>query len=115
MANGVVLSSTNALIARWIPTMERGRATSTIIAGSLLGAVIVLPVAGVLCDSSFIDGWPSTFYLLGIAGCVWFGFWTLLIHESPDSHPHISEAEYTLIITGQGEEKAAQVCDYFFS
>ena len=49
------------------------------------------------------------FLLLGIAGCVWFVLWALLVYEDPDSHPFISQKEYDYIVKGQGIEKSSGV------
>ena len=36
-------------------------------------------------------GWESVFYTFANAGCVWFIFWVLLVFDSPDVHPTITE------------------------
>jgi hypothetical protein len=33
--------------------------------GTHFGTVIALPLSGVLCDSGFLGGWPSAFYVFG--------------------------------------------------
>ena len=56
-----------------------------------------------------MGGWPAVFYVLGIAGCIWFVLWALLIHETPKSHPYISKEELQHIINGQKNEQTSQV------
>lgn len=36
-----------------------------LISGVALGGIVSLIVTGYLCDSSFLGGWPSPFYILG--------------------------------------------------
>jgi ACS family sodium-dependent inorganic phosphate cotransporter-like MFS transporter 5 len=110
LAEGVVFPCMNAMIARWMPKMERSRGTTIIFTGSQIGTVITMPLAGALCDGTFWGGWPAIFYILGIAGCVWFALWATFVFENPDSHPHISQKEYDYITSDQGEEKASEVC-----
>ncbi|XP_054157706.1 sialin-like [Oppia nitens] len=105
LALGVLFPCINAMISRWMPKMERSRGSTLVFTGSPIGTVITLPLAGVLCDSDFLDGWPSIFYVLGIAGCVWFVLWALLIHESPESHPYITTEEYEYIISDQQQNR----------
>ncbi|CAG2165540.1 unnamed protein product [Oppiella nova] len=109
LAQGVILPSMNTMIAQWMPKMERSRAMSIIFAGSSLGSVVSLPLTGYLCDESFLGGWPAIFYVLGISACIWFVFWILFVFDSPDSHPFISQSEYDLICSGQGDEKLSSV------
>jgi len=109
LAEGVITPCLNAMIARWMPKMERSRATSVILSGSAVGTVVTMPLAGYLCDGTFMGGWPSAFYLLGIAGCVWFVFWALLVFETPESHPYISQKEIDFIRKEQGDEKTSNV------
>lgn len=45
--------------------------------------------------------------LLGALGCVWFGFWMLLVFETPAKHPRISleEKVYIESTIGHHEKK----------
>jgi len=115
LTGGVAFPCMNALIARWMPKMERSRGTSIIFTGTQIGTVITMPLAGVLCDGNFLGGWPAIYYILGIAGCVWFALWAIFVFENPDIHPHISQKEYDYIISDQGEEKASEVWFFNFS
>ena len=33
--------------------------------GATTGTIIALPVAALLCESDFLGGWPSAFYVFG--------------------------------------------------
>ena len=105
VAEGVVFPSMHALLSRWIPPMERSRAVTFVIAGIEIGNVITMGLSGVLCDHGFAGGWPSVFYVFGIAGCVWCLVWFVLCHSSPSSHPRISAAERYYI------EKSMESCE----
>ncbi|ESO94691.1 hypothetical protein LOTGIDRAFT_54049, partial [Lottia gigantea] len=61
--------------------------------GTQVGNAITFPLAGVLCKYGFAGGWPSVFYLIGIAGVVWFVLWMILVSDSPKDHKRISEIE----------------------
>ncbi|CAG2176128.1 unnamed protein product [Oppiella nova] len=104
LAEGVVFPVMNALLAKWLPKMERSLGSTIVFTGAQIGTVITMPLAGVMCDGTFLGGWPSIFYLLGVVGCVWFIFWALIVYESPDRHPYISTKELNFIRKGQGAE-----------
>lgn len=109
LAEGVVWPCMNSMISIWMPKMERSRGATIIYTGSQIGTVVALPMAGYLCDHTFMGGWPAVFYILGITGCVWFVFWSAFVFESPDKHPYISEYEYDYIKDGQGEYQTIKV------
>ncbi|KAB0398886.1 hypothetical protein E2I00_007753, partial [Balaenoptera physalus] len=68
--------------------------------GSYAGAVIAMPLAGVLVQYM---GWASVFYIYGMFGIIWYMFWLLQAYECPAVHPTISHEERTYIETSIGE------------
>ena len=50
-------------------------------------------MSGWLCDSGFLGGWPSVFYVLGGLLLVWCVAWFLLVSDYPEVHPRISPVE----------------------
>jgi len=46
-----------------------------------------------MCTLSLFGGWPLGFYANGALAVVWYIGWCLLIHDSPDTHPRITEEE----------------------
>jgi ACS family sodium-dependent inorganic phosphate cotransporter-like MFS transporter 5 len=110
LTGGLVFPSMTAMLARWLPKMERSLGSTIVFTGALFGSVITYPLTGYLCDGEFMGGWPAIFYLTGIVGCVWFAFWVLLIYETPDKHPHISLKELDYIKEGRGDENFSKVC-----
>ncbi|KTG04582.1 hypothetical protein cypCar_00020769 [Cyprinus carpio] len=68
--------------------------------GSYAGAVIAMPLAGVLVQYS---GWSSVFYVYGSFGVCWYLFWILVSYESPAAHPTITPEERKYIEDAIGE------------
>jgi hypothetical protein len=48
--------------------------------------------------------------MIGFIGLVWFTFWMIYIHETPQEHPRISKAELQHILSGQESDKGQKVC-----
>ncbi|KAM6960826.1 vesicular glutamate transporter 3 [Aplochiton taeniatus] len=100
LVEGVTYPACHGMWAKWAPPLERSRLATTSFCGSYAGAVIAMPLAGVMVQ--FI-GWPSVFYVYGVFGIIWYIFWLLLAYGSPAAHPTISEEERTYIETTIGE------------
>ncbi|XP_053356584.1 vesicular glutamate transporter 3 isoform X2 [Clarias gariepinus] len=100
LVEGVTYPACHGMWSKWAPPLERSRLATTSFCGSYAGAVIAMPLAGVLVQ---YVGWPSVFYIYGVFGIIWYIFWLLLAYESPAVHPTISEEEKTYIETTIGE------------
>ncbi|TSK38500.1 Vesicular glutamate transporter 3 [Bagarius yarrelli] len=100
LVEGVTYPACHGMWSKWAPPLERSRLATTSFCGSYAGAVIAMPLAGVLVQ---YVGWPSVFYIYGVFGIIWYTFWLLLAYESPAEHPTISEEEKTYIETTIGE------------
>ncbi|GFR00304.1 hypothetical protein TNCT_75011 [Trichonephila clavata] len=103
IGEGVTYPAINTLIGQWAPKLERSRFNAFIYTGSNIGTVFTLTISGILCDSNFLGGWPSVFYVFGASGCFWLILWTFLVFETPDSHPRISRDE--LLYIRQSQDK----------
>lgn len=66
--------------------------------GAQFGTVVTLPVSGWLCDSDFLGGWPSVFYVFGGIGLLWSIAWFFLVFDRPDTHPRISQEEKNYVL-----------------
>lgn len=99
LGEGVTFPAMNSLMARWIPPLERSKMSAYVYAGAQFGTVVSLPICGLLCQSDFLGGWPSVFYVFGVLGLLWFIFWMVLISNTPESHPTISLEEKIYIQT----------------
>lgn len=97
LGEGVTFPAMNSMLARWVPPFERSRASSSIYAGAQVGTVIAMPISGLLCQSSFLGGWPAVFYVFGALGVIWCVAWMVVIHNEPEKHPRIRLDELTYI------------------
>ncbi|XP_050724060.1 putative inorganic phosphate cotransporter [Eriocheir sinensis] len=101
---GISMPSIHVLIAAWIPPKDKAKHASIILsadvwfrAGIQIGTVIAMSFGGWLCDTTFLDGWPSVFYVFGGLGTLWGIPWFLLVHNLPEHHPRISPSELEYI------------------
>ncbi|XP_046890333.1 vesicular glutamate transporter 3 isoform X1 [Hypomesus transpacificus] len=100
LVEGVTYPACHGMWAKWAPPLERSRLATTSFCGSYAGAVIAMPLAGVLVQ---YVGWSSVFYIYGVFGFIWYIFWLLLAYGSPAEHPTISDEERIYIETTIGE------------
>lgn len=90
----------------WIPAHEKTVMVSTVFSGMYLGEILGFSLSGYLVDSHVmsngtdIGGWPSVFYVFGLAGVIWYPFWMYMAYETPETHPHMSSEELALIRGG---------------
>lgn len=68
--------------------------------------VITQSVTGYLCESDFLGGWPSAFYVFGGVGVLWSVAWFLLVFDHPDVHPRISQEEKHYIVQNCGKRRS---------
>jgi ACS family sodium-dependent inorganic phosphate cotransporter-like MFS transporter 6/7/8 len=73
--------------SKWAPPLERSHLATTSFCGSYAGAVVAMPLAGVLVQ---YIGWASVFYIYGMFGIIWYMCWLLQAYECPATHPTIS-------------------------
>uniref|UniRef100_A0A6I8R4I2 Vesicular glutamate transporter 1 n=1 Tax=Xenopus tropicalis TaxID=8364 RepID=A0A6I8R4I2_XENTR len=100
LVEGVTYPACHGIWSKWAPPLERSRLATTAFCGSYAGAVVAMPLAGVLVQYS---GWSSVFYVYGSFGIMWYMFWILVSYESPAIHPTISEEEKKYIEESIGE------------
>ncbi|GFT26278.1 hypothetical protein NPIL_341881 [Nephila pilipes] len=65
IGEGVTYPAINTLIGQWAPKLERSRFSAFIYTGSNIGTVFTSAISGILCDSEYLGGWPSVFYVFG--------------------------------------------------
>ncbi|XP_062858042.1 vesicular glutamate transporter 2.2 isoform X2 [Trichomycterus rosablanca] len=100
LVEGVTYPACHGIWSKWAPPLERSRLATTSFCGSYAGAVVAMPLAGILVQYS---GWSSVFYIYGSFGIVWYMFWILVSYESPAEHPTITEEERLYIEESIGE------------
>ncbi|KAJ8980964.1 hypothetical protein NQ317_013418 [Molorchus minor] len=107
LAQGFVYPSVHNLLSAWVPLVNRAKVASFVYAGSPLGTVIAMPIAGYLSDTTW--GWPSAFYLYGVVGYMWCLLWFLIGSNSPQEHGKISAEELKYIQKGTSVEDRENV------
>ncbi|NXQ24468.1 VGLU3 protein, partial [Alaudala cheleensis] len=100
LVEGVTYPACHGMWSKWAPPLERSRLATTSFCGSYAGAVVAMPLAGVLVQ---YIGWSSVFYIYGMFGIVWYVFWLLHAYESPAVHPTITSEERIYIEMSIGE------------
>lgn len=106
LAEGVTFPCMHEIWSKWAPPQERSRMASIQYAGTYVGMVIAMSSCGILANKF---GWESVFYIFGAIGCVWYIFWVLLVRQSPEKDPYISEEEKLYILTALRRSK--NVCN----
>lgn len=97
LAQGFFVPLSYTIISKWAPPNERNRFVGFSLNGGTLGAMVGLPVCGLLAKSS--AGWPSIFYVSSALSFIWVVFWYWFGADSPDQHPYIAEKEKLYINT----------------
>ncbi|CAL8258872.1 unnamed protein product [Lota lota] len=106
IGEGVTFPSMYAMWAAWAPPLERSRLLTISFTGAQLGTVIALPLSGEIC---YYLGWTWIFYIFGMVGVVWFVLWSLLVFNSPEDHPRISEREKHYICSSLENEVSREL------
>jgi ACS family sodium-dependent inorganic phosphate cotransporter-like MFS transporter 5 len=109
LAESACMPSFHSLVAKWAPPLERSRMTFISGSGVLVGCSATLPLAGWLCNCGFAGGWPSVFYVSGIAGVLWFVLWLFLVYDTPGRHPRISLKELKYIQNALADQQSENI------
>jgi len=97
VGESVMYPASNRLVAKWIPTNERGTANGLIFAGVGAGAGITPPLI------TFImlhGGWRLSFWVSALLGLVVGAVWFWLARDNPEEHPWMSAREMEVIRAG---------------
>jgi MFS family permease len=98
----------SSIFVYWAPKLERTKMLGTSTAGAWVGNIIALPLSGYLCLNGFDSGWPSIFYIFGIASFVWSVVFILVITDSPKNHRFISKIEKDYLLEETKNEVSAK-------
>ena len=90
LVEGVTYPACHGIWRFWAPPLERSKLATISFCGSYAGAVIGMPLSGLLTEHV---GWRSTFYFFGVLGVSWWVVWHFLSFEKPSTHPSISDEE----------------------
>jgi MFS transporter, ACS family, solute carrier family 17 (sodium-dependent inorganic phosphate cotransporter), other len=96
IGGGVTFPAEHTMISNWAPPTERSTISSIIYAGTALGTVISMLMAGVLAEAF---GWASIFYVMGGLSCIWIVLWVFLIQDTPEKQPLINQDERDYIVS----------------
>ncbi|KRY09852.1 Sialin [Trichinella patagoniensis] len=109
LAEGVTFPACQAILASWVPPMERTKVPVLTISGCFIGTVITFMTSGILADMDFLGEFnPFSILKTGIIGCLWFIIWAVLVSSTPSDHRFISASEKDYIEKGlSGEVKAS--------
>ena len=91
--------------AEWFPTDERAVAQGIFNFGASFGAMISIPVIGLLAQNF---QWQTVFLSIGLVGFLWLIPWWIYVKSPPKNHPWISEKEKDYIMQGQENELATK-------
>jgi MFS transporter, ACS family, hexuronate transporter len=83
--------------ADWFPAKERGLAGGVYNIGASVGSMLAPPL---VAWAILAYNWRSAFVITGSLGLIWVTLW-LLLYQSPDRHPSLSEEERSYIAAGQ--------------
>ncbi|KAH7952906.1 hypothetical protein HPB49_002602 [Dermacentor silvarum] len=97
---GVTYPACHGIWRHWAPPLERSRLATLAFCGSYAGAVVGMPLSGILTD---YVGWQACFYFYGVFGAIWYVFWLWLSFEKPSRHPTITQAELIYIENSLGQ------------
>jgi len=87
--------------AEWFPTDERAVAQGIFNFGASFGAMISIPVIGLLAQRMH---WQLVFIIIAILGFLWLIPWLIYVKAPPKKHPWISDKEKDYILKGQENE-----------
>uniref|UniRef100_A0A2C9M9Q5 Major facilitator superfamily (MFS) profile domain-containing protein n=1 Tax=Biomphalaria glabrata TaxID=6526 RepID=A0A2C9M9Q5_BIOGL len=100
LVEGVTYPACHGIWRHWAPPLERSMLATISFCGSYAGAVLGMPLSGIL--TRYL-GWQSGFYVFGVLGAIWSVAWWFLSYEKPSTHPTITEEERVYIETSIGE------------
>ncbi|XP_037031360.1 sialin [Bradysia coprophila] len=99
IGGGVTFPAMHVMLASWAPPNERSMMSSIVYAGTSLGTVISMLMAGILAGNW---GWESVFYVMGGLSLIWTVLWVWLVQDTPNKQPLISAEERILITSSLG-------------
>lgn len=97
MGEAVVYPASNRLVAKWIPSSERGIANGLIFAGVGVGAGVTPPLIRYVLENY---GWRWSFWVSAILGTLAGTVWYLLARDVPEEHPWVDGQERAHIEAG---------------
>jgi ACS family glucarate transporter-like MFS transporter len=103
IGEAVLYPASNLLVAKWIPSSERGIANGLIFAGVGAGAGITPPLIAYILTHY---GWRWSFWVSALIGLAAGLIWYVLARDTPGEHPWVNAAEADHIARGLPEPAA---------
>ncbi|CAB3221213.1 unnamed protein product [Arctia plantaginis] len=103
LTQGLLYPSLHGALGQWVPEEERSRLGTFVYSGAQFGTIVELLLSGVLSDSAW--GWPSVFYVAGIACLGWSILWLLIGDSTPGTSRWITKEERKYIETNAGSSE----------
>jgi ACS family glucarate transporter-like MFS transporter len=103
IGEAVLYPASNLLVAKWIPSSERGIANGLIFAGVGAGAGITPPLIAYILTHY---GWRWSFWVSALIGLAAGLIWYVLARDTPDEHPWVNAREADHIARGLPEPAA---------
>jgi ACS family glucarate transporter-like MFS transporter len=97
VGESVIYPASNRVVAKWIPTHERGRANGLIFAGVGAGAAVTPPLITYIM---LRGGWRLSFWVSALIGVGAGMVWLWLARDNPEDHPWVGAREMGLIRSG---------------
>lgn len=97
IGEAVLYPASNLLVAKWIPSGERGIANGLIFAGVGAGAGITPPLIAYILTHY---GWRWSFWISALIGLAAGLVWYLLARDTPAEHPWVNAGEAEHIASG---------------
>ncbi|MGA2600719.1 MAG: MFS transporter [Bryobacteraceae bacterium] len=97
MGEAVVYPASNRLVAKWIPSNERGIANGLIFTGVGAGAGVTPPLIRYILENY---GWRWSFWFSAIIGLLAGLVWHFIARDIPEEHPWVDREERELIEAG---------------
>uniref|UniRef100_A0AC34Q9T3 Major facilitator superfamily (MFS) profile domain-containing protein n=2 Tax=Panagrolaimus sp. JU765 TaxID=591449 RepID=A0AC34Q9T3_9BILA len=95
IGGGMTFSSIGYITSAWAPIASSGLFLSWLTCYTQLAPLIVMPTAGMFCESSF--GWPGVYYLQGALTLIFFALFYFIYRDSPRFHRNVSDKELSTI------------------
>ena len=99
------------IIASWAPAAQFATFTALSGGGQYLGAVLANSVSGLLASSSFLEGWPSLFYVYGGLGVLWALLWFVFVTDDPSKSYWTTSAEKEYLAASTVPRKTVQISE----
>ena len=105
LGEGPLWPACGHFFSKWYGKFEKGKATSSILAGSFFGAVIGPSLTVAIIN---MYSWHWSFFIYGFCGLIMFFIWYFYAKDLPEQHPNVNHAELLIINNNNISENISQ-------